>query len=148
MSHDEQRGASVAAFLRELARQAESDSAFATHLRTALTKSGLLDAQADTSRPLAPAKSRARTAPRTDARTPASAETAPDPFGIYRGQGEDTLRATLDALDLATLRAIVRTHRLDPARISARWSARDRVITLIIEQVRARYNHGRAFERI
>ncbi|HEX8981301.1 MAG TPA: hypothetical protein VF792_00905 [Ktedonobacterales bacterium] len=147
MSHDEKRGASVAAFLRELAQQAESDSAFATHLRTALTKSGLLEAGADTSRPLASAKPRARTA-RTEARTPASAETTPDPFGIYRGQGEDALRATLDALDLATLRAIVRTHRLDPARISARWSARDRVINLIIEQVRARYNHGRAFERI
>ncbi len=144
MSHDEQRDASVAAFLRELARQAESDSAFATHLRTALTKSGLLDAQADPSRSLAPAKPRARTTQRSTA----SAETTPDPFGIYRGQGEEALRATLDALDLATLRAIVRTHRLDPARISARWSARDRVITLIIEQVRARYNHGRAFERI
>lgn len=148
MSHDEKRGASVAAFLRELAQQAESDSAFARHLRTALTKSGLLDAGADTSRPLASAKPRARTSSRTEARTPASAETPPDPFGIYRGQGEDALRATLDALDLATLRAIVRTHRLDPARISARWSARDRVINLIIEQVRARYNHGRAFERI
>lgn len=144
MSHDEQRDASVAAFLRELARQAESDSTFAAHLRSALAKSGLIDAQSDTSHQPTTSKPRAR----AGARLPADTEHTPDPFGIYRGQGEDALRATLDALDLATLRAIVRTHRLDPARISARWSARERVITLIIEQVRARYNHGRAFERI
>lgn len=148
MSHDEQRGASVAAFLRELARQAEADSMLAAHLQSALTKSGLLDIQSDTLRPHASAKPRTRGGTRAGASLSIDAEPTPDPFGIYRSQGEDALRATLDALDLATLRAIVRTHRLDPARISARWSARDRVITLIIEQVRARYNHGRAFERI
>jgi len=65
-----------------------------------------------------------------------------------RDQGEEGLRATLAALDLMALRQIVRTHRLDPARISARWTTRERVIALIIDQVRARLNHGRSFERV
>ena len=76
------------------------------------------------------------------------AQPAPDPFAVMRAQGEAGLRATLDAHDLPTLRQIVRAHRLDPARISARWANRDRVITLIVEQTRARLNHGRAFERV
>jgi len=77
-----------------------------------------------------------------------ASEPAPDPFAVMRAQGEMGLRATLDALDLPTLRQIVRAHRLDPARISARWANRDRVIALIVDQTRARLNHGRAFERV
>ncbi|HEY8322936.1 MAG TPA: hypothetical protein VIG77_00485 [Ktedonobacterales bacterium] len=50
--------------------------------------------------------------------------------------------------DLPTLRAIVRERRLDPARISARWTARERVISLIVDQVKARANHGQAFRRV
>ena len=67
---------------------------------------------------------------------------------MLRKDGEDGLRAQLAQLDVAALRQIVRAHRLDPARISARWTATDRVIALIVEQVRARANHGRAFERL
>jgi hypothetical protein len=67
---------------------------------------------------------------------------------VLRVSGEVGLRATLDALELVTLRQIVRAHRLDPARISARWTVRERVIALIVDQVKARANHGKAFARI
>lgn len=150
MSHDKFRDQQpVAAFLRDLARRAEADPTLATQLRAALAESGLLDARPG--EPSPPAKSRGRGAAR--AATSGSANTAsepppPDPFAVYRTHGEDALRATLDTLELASLRAIIRSHRLDPARISARWTARDRLISLIVDQVRARYNHGRAFERV
>jgi hypothetical protein len=67
---------------------------------------------------------------------------------LLRVHGEQALRATLDGLDLASLQRIVRAHHLDPHRVSARWSARERVIGLIVEQVRARAQHGKAFERV
>ncbi|MDE3231316.1 MAG: hypothetical protein KGO05_15670, partial [Chloroflexota bacterium] len=134
-------GATVSAWLRALAQRAEADPAFAAQLATALAESGLAG------QPLRASKG--RRASTASAAAPAPETPAPpDPFSVYRAQGEAGLRATLETLDLATLRIIVRTHRLDPARISARWTARDRVIRLIVEQVRARANHGRAFERI
>lgn len=90
----------------------------------------------------------AANAPSTAPQSTTSQPTAPDPFAVMRAQGENGLRAALDALDLGALRQIVRAHRLDPARISARWANRERVIALIVDQTRARLNHGRAFERV
>lgn len=145
-------GAEVAAFLRALARRADTDPAFAEQLRAALAESGLAAA---TGAPATGASARSRRAARNAAGAANAATTAisaadapPDPFSVYRAQGEERLRATLDGLDLPTLRAIVRAHRLDPARISARWTTRERVIGLIVDQVKARANHGRAFERV
>jgi hypothetical protein len=71
-----------------------------------------------------------------------------DPFAILRQSNEQGLREALAALDLASLKAIVRAYRLDPARLSARWTAPERIIELIVEQALARLNHGRAFERV
>lgn len=141
MSNDE----SVASFLRALAERADADPTFAAHVRAAAQQSGLLRALSGESRSTA---KRPKSAKAANTEAAASAETPPDPFTIFRAKGESGLRATLDALELATLRNIVRAHRLDPARISARWAARDRVINLIVDQVRARANHGRAFERV
>lgn len=148
---DAAQAATVGAFLRALAQRAEADPALAAHLLAALDESGLaraLTGQPPVQREAASGArgSRARVAPRATAAT--GDEPPPDPFSVYRTQGEERLRATLETLELATLRAIVRTHRLDPARISARWTTRERVISLIVDQVRARANHGRAFERI
>jgi hypothetical protein len=70
-----------------------------------------------------------------------------DPFATRRQSGEQGLQAALAALDLTSLKAIVRAYRLDPARISARWAPK-RIIELIVEQVTARLNQGRAFERV
>ena len=134
---DEQR--KIATFLRELAARAEQDPALAAAISSALTTSGLIG-RLD------------RTPPhRRSASTPApqfASEEAPDPFVIMRAQGEEALRAVLASLTLPALRQIVRRHRLDPARISARWTARDRVIQLIVDQVNARMNHGKAFSHV
>ena len=138
-------GATVGAFLRALAQRAESDPALAAQLQAALAESGLAG-QAPSPRAGAKRGSRARQGSAAGAST--TDEPLPDPFSVYRAQGEEKLQALLDTLELVSLRAIVRTHRLDPARISARWSARDRVIKLIVDQVKARANHGRAFERV
>jgi hypothetical protein len=71
-----------------------------------------------------------------------------DPFAVLRQSGEQGLQQALASLDLASLKAIVRAYRLDPARISTRWTVPERVIELIVEQATARLNHGRAFERV
>jgi hypothetical protein len=149
-----QAGAAVSAWLRALATRAETDAAFAAQMLAAARESGLTGAlPTDT----AGANSQSSPAPTRGARTRNAARATapsaqppppPDPFGIYRAQGEAGLRAILEGLELATLRVIVRERRLDPARISARWTARERVIALIVDQVRARAQHGHAFERV
>lgn len=137
--HDDAEAAGK--LLRELAERAERDPAFGSQLAEAVRASGLLEV-AQQSAPI-----------RKKAGGGAMRATAPtaellNPFHVFRQHGEDGLRTQLAHLDIAALRQIVRAHRLDPARISARWTATDRVIALIVEQVRARANHGRAFERI
>ncbi len=135
----------AARLLRELAERAERDPAFGIQLAEAVRSSGLLD----TSSPQPPASASPRKKPANEAKRPAAMTSGlPDPFQVLRKDGEDGLRAQLAQLDIAMLRQIVRAHRLDPARISARWTATERVITLIVDQVRARANHGRAFERL
>lgn len=126
--------------LRELADRAERDPAFGMQIAEAVRASGLLDA--------APQPSARKKSIHSAKRAPAPAANLPDPFQVLRQHGEEVLRAHLAQLDLTSLRQIVRAHRLDPARISARWTTTDRVVTLIVEQVRARANHGRAFEHI
>lgn len=127
--------------LRELAERAERDPAFGTQLAEAVRASGLLDiAQQPPHTRKKPASAKSRES--------AAQSDLLDPYQLLRQYGEDELRTQLVQLDIAVLRQIVRAHRLDPARISARWTSTDRVITLIVEQVKARANHGRAFERI
>jgi hypothetical protein len=141
--HDDAEAA--ARLLRELADRAERDPAFGIQLAEAVRSSGMLD----TTSLQPPAAASPRKKPARGAKLPTDATAElPDPFQVLRKDGEDGLRAQLARLDIAALRQIVRAHRLDPARISARWTAADRVITLIVEQVRARANHGRAFERL
>ena len=132
--------ARVGAFLRALAERAERDAAFAEGVAEALTASGLLPAprtRRATPRPVAPAGQPAAI-PATDL----------DPFATLRAAGEAGLRAALGTIELTALHQIVRTYRLDPARISARWSARERLIELIVTQVRARASHGQACARV
>lgn len=142
----------VAAFLRELARRAEDDPAFAARLDDALRASGLLPAEAERSRATKTARtgrtqsaSRAQHAP---ARVAGAGEPPLDPYAALRAGGPDGLRAALEPLDLTALRAIVRTCRFDPARISARWAAKERVVELIVTQTQARTDHGKAFSRV
>lgn len=158
---DTEDARALGAFLRDLAARAEHDPALAASLRDALRASGLLDAAGHPRRGAARSKppsstGRQRRTNRDSAATTASAAAissagtgeAPDPFVLLRERGEAGLRTALDALDLAALRAIVRGHRLDPARISARWTARERVIDLIVKQVRGHANRGKAFAHL
>lgn len=140
-------GRAVGAFLRALAARAEADAALAREIRAALRESGLLpDGDTGPARDLRTGQARNRKPAITTEK--AVLHEPPDPFVVFRERGEAGLRVLLEELDLATLRQIVRAHRLDPARISARWTARERVIALIVDQVRARANHGKAFSRI
>jgi hypothetical protein len=143
---DQQQIAALTAFLRELAARAEMDRAFGAHLLDAVRVSGLATLLAEA----APPPPRAKTAKGAGRVGPAASAAASgfDPFVVLREGGESGLRAALAGLDLASLRQLVRTHRLDPNRVSARWSAHERVVALIVEQVRARANHGKAFARV
>jgi hypothetical protein len=118
--------------LRAVASQIETDPTLATRL---MAGPAMKAEPGDTAQPT----------PR-----PAREVVAPplDPFAVLRQSGEQGLREALIALDIASLKAIVRAYRFDPARISARWTAPGRIIELIVEQAMARLNHGRAFERV
>ncbi len=118
--------------LRAVASQVEADPALAARLMAGSTTK-------------AESGETAQAVPR-----PAREVVAPplDPFAVLRQSGEQGLQEALASLDLASLKAIVRAYRLDPARISARWTAPERIIELIVEQAQARLNHGRAFERV
>ena len=140
--------AAISAFLRALAGRVERDPAFGREIAALLAESGLL---VPTASPSVPGKTRRGHVSRPhDAETPTAPppDPLPDPFALLRERGEEQLRERLDALDLAALRQMVRAHRLDPARISARWSNRERLIALIVDQVRVRADHGKAFSRV
>jgi hypothetical protein len=141
----------VGAFLRSLAARAEANAALAEQIAAALRESGLLpDDKAERTRETRTEKARGRKPDTDTARNSTSAAPvmAPDPFVVLRERGEAGLRAALEGMELGALRHIVRAHRLDPARISARWTTRERVVTLIVEQVRAQANSGKAFSRV
>jgi len=149
-SGDQQQIAALTAFLRELAARAEADRAFGARLLDVVRASGLATLLADAAPPpprTQTAKGAGRAGPAASAGASAAASGF-DPFVVLREGGESGLRAALAGLDLASLRQLVRTHRLDPNRVSARWSAHERVVALIVEQVRARANHGKAFARV
>jgi hypothetical protein len=131
--------AAIGAFLRALAVRAERDHAFAQGVAEALAESGLL---------VAPRARRASPRPATRAREPGARTETLDPFAALRAGGESGLRVALEAVEVAALHAIVRAHRLDPARISARWSSRERLVELIVAQARARASHGQAFSHV
>jgi len=118
--------------LRAVAAQIEADSALAGQL---------MNTRATKAEPETPVETPQR---------PAREVVAPplDPFAVLRESGEPGLQQALAALDLAALKSIVRAYRLDPARLSARWTAPERIIELILEQAQAQLNHGRAFERV
>jgi hypothetical protein len=138
----------VGAFLRALAARAEANVALAEQIAAALRESGLLpDDKAERTRETRTEKVRGRKSDTETAKN-FSPEAAPDPFVVLRERGEAGLRAALEGMELGTLRHIVRAHRLDPARISARWTTRERVVALIVEQVRVQANSGKAFSRV
>lgn len=139
--------AAVGAFLRALADRVECDRAFGREVAALLEESGLLRAHAAKQETRANARPPAAGATVDRAASGASAP-LPDPYVVLRQEGETGLRARLGTTEIAGLRQIVRAHRLDPARISARWMNRERLVELIVEQVCARADHGKAFARV
>src|SRR5262249_33181755 len=118
--------------LRAVASQVEADPALAARL---------MAVPATTAEHEAP--------PQATPRPPRGTIAPPlDPFAALRRAGELGLQEGPGPPVLASRSAIVRSYRLDPARISARWTMRERIIDLIVEQAQARLNHGRAFERV
>jgi hypothetical protein len=135
--------AAVARFLRGLAQRAEQDPAFGRQIAALLVEAGVLpDGQ-----PAAPGARTRGTTRRLTAAPPADAAEL-DPYALLREHGEEALRARLGALPAAALHTVIRAHRLDPARISARWASQARLVELIVAQVRARADHGKAFSRV
>ena len=138
--------AAVARFLRGLAERAEHDPAFGHLLATLLTEAGLLPAS--TSSSAGKRATRAGGAGRRAGGVAASEGATLDPYSLLREEGDEALRARLGALTPTELHGVIRTHRLDPARISTRWTNQARLIDLIVAQVRARADHGKAFSRV
>lgn len=137
----------LAALFRGLADRAAADPAFAAELVKAAERADVPSATSGGKTPATPARGKAGAAD-TPPSTPAGAHDELDPFRVLREHGLEELTAQLRALDVAVLRRVVRHHRLDPARISARWTNRDKLVQLIVSQVRARQRRGHAFERI
>ena len=132
----------VGSFLRSLASRVESDAALALQIQSALQESGLLERHETTG------GRKAKKAPVKNPAASTSLATPPDPFKILRERGEKELRETLEKVELDDLHTIVRIYRLDPARISSRWTRCERVVELIVTQVVAQASFGRAFSRV
>jgi hypothetical protein len=138
--------AAVARFLRGLAQRAEQDPAFGRQIAALLVEAGVLpDGQPATP---GPRVARTRGTTRRLAAAPPAAAAELDPYALLREHGEEALRARLGALPAAALHSVIRAHRLDPARISARWASQARLVELIVAQVRARADHGKTFSRV
>ncbi len=139
----------VGTFLRNLAARADADAALATEIQAALAESGLLSSSRH---PRQTQKSQRKPEKAVNAAPPAQSNDTVvpslDPFRVLRDHGEKGLHETLESLEIAQLRAIVRKHRLDPARISARWRDQERVIQLIVSQVKAQATYGKAFSHV
>jgi hypothetical protein len=149
----------IAAFLRALADRVEQDPAFGRALLAVYAQSCMSVPRNAADMPAAGTAHRRPEAAEPQDASSAVTQIAPsaapgppgpplDPFALLRAHGDAALRARLSELDLASLRRVVRAHRLDPARISARWSARERLVDLIVEQVCARASLGRSFEHV
>lgn len=97
--------------LRQIASAAQANPALAARVRDAIFESGLLDVFGVGERL--------------------------DVVDLLDTGGEDALRARLDKLPLADLRALVRANGYDPARESARWRSVARFTDLIVEKAKA-----------
>ena len=139
----------IGAFLRGLAERVERDPVFGRQVAQLLAECGLLRAAMPANVSPTERQGRTRRTERASTQALRTASAAPaDPFALLREAGEDGARRALAAQDIQALRQIVRVHRLDPARISARWTSRERLVDLILSQVRARADHGKSFARL
>ena len=112
----------LASLFAEIQREVQKDPDFANRIATAL----------DTNKPGEPVRPHRR------------AHGILDPFEIFR-QGEEALKARLEALDIEQLKDIVAEHGMDRAKLAMKWKAKDRLIGLIVSTVASRARKGNAF---
>jgi hypothetical protein len=70
-----------------------------------------------------------------------------DPFQVLADRGGRGLRAFLQDLPIHELRTVVRTHRLDPTRLSDKWKTKERFVDFVLDRVEARAKQGDVFRQ-
>lgn len=78
-------------------------------------------------------------------RPPRTIVEIPDVFATLQDKGEVEFGFWVRTLDLATLKAVIRSNGFDPAKASQRWTDPDKFVALIIEQTVARLKRGSSF---
>lgn len=96
---------------RQLAERAANNPAMALQLRDALAESGLLTVFGDGSKL--------------------------DVVDLLDAGGEETLRARLQQLSIAELRAIIAERKYDPAKETSRWRSVTRFVDFIVAHAQA-----------
>ncbi len=77
---------------------------------------------------------------KTNRRAPAKI----DPFALFE-QGIETLKTSLEVLDIEELKDVVAANGMDTARLAMKWKDRDRLINHIIDMTQRRSSRGDAF---
>lgn len=85
------------------------------------------------------------TRPARPPRPPRTAVEIPDVFSALKDKGEAEFAFWVRALDIPTLKAVIRTNGFDPAKASQRWTDPDKFVGLVIEQTVARLKRGSSF---
>ena len=83
--------------------------------------------------------------PARPARPPRAAVEIPDVFAALKEKGDEEFGFWVRTLDLATLKAVIRSNGFDPAKASQRWTDPDKFVALVVEQTVARLKRGSAF---
>ncbi len=68
-----------------------------------------------------------------------------DPFKIYYEKGGVGLMASLQDMEINTLKSVLSEYGLDPSRSYSRWRKHERLSSLIVERVKALSNKGKVF---
>ena len=76
-----------------------------------------------------------------------SARLAFDPFRILSEEGPDALKARLSRLTQRELKVLIQDNRLDPSRLSAKWTDREKLVELAFDRLMSRSKHGSVFLR-
>ncbi len=71
-----------------------------------------------------------------------------DPFEVLRHGNEGELRARLESLEIPGLKALITQHGLDTTRLAQKWRDKERLVTFILERIRARSEKGDVFNTV
>lgn len=74
-----------------------------------------------------------------------SVEKMPDIHVEWKARGATDFRLWMQELPIPVLRALIRTHDLDPTRRSAKWKDAEKLAAFIADSLVARLSRGSAF---